>query len=169
MSSGEPPPIDTTPRWGTAGIHGIPRQRQWDAVASAEVPGLPGRSVSFVVLPDGSLIVEADLPEGALTPLAEALEGQLEPPYRAEAVRREGDVWAVAARKTDVVELRQPIAGDVVDITVSDGERTTLVDGEPSWWHISELERLGEERSDSYTIRAERLDDVTWEVRVFAL
>ena len=166
---GDPPPIDTTPRWGTAGIHGVPRQRQWDAVASAEAPGLPGRTLGFVAIADGSLIVDADVPERALEPLAEALEVQLEPPYRAEAVRRHGELWAVAARKTEVVELRHPIAGDVVDITVSAGERTTLIDGEPSWWHIPELERLGEERSDSYTIHAERLDDSTWEVRVFAL
>ena len=52
----ERPPHDTTPRWGAAGIHGVPRPRQWDAVATAEAPGLMRDEIEFVGLPDGSLV-----------------------------------------------------------------------------------------------------------------
>ena len=70
------------------GIHGVSRARRWDAVATAEAPGLAGDEAEFVVLPDGTL-----LGEQAQVPLAGALE--LEPPYRAEAVRRDGDLWEI--------------------------------------------------------------------------
>jgi hypothetical protein len=110
------------------------------------------------VLPDGAL-----LGEEAQSPLADALE--IEPPYRAEAVRREGDLWAVAARRIDVVELAQQIDGDTVDLTVVDGERTLTIDGLRSFGSVPELER----RQRSYAVRAERLDGDLWEVRVSPL
>ena len=165
----DPPPLDTTPRWGAAGIHGVPRQRQWDAVVAAQAPGLPGNEVSFVELADGSLVVDEDVPEGTLTPLAEALAGEIEAPYRARAVRRQGDVWAVAARRTEVVALAQWIDGHVVDITAGPEGRTVSIDGQTSWWRIPELERTADERYESYALHAERLDDVHWEVQVFPL
>ena len=38
-----PDPIDPRhPFWQVTGIHGIPREREWDAVSSAEAPNLPG-------------------------------------------------------------------------------------------------------------------------------
>ena len=83
---------------GEVGIHGIPRAREWDAVASATAE-LPGSELAFTALPDGTLLVDDDLPDGALAPLADAIERTLAPPYRAEAVRREERVWAVAARR----------------------------------------------------------------------
>ena len=165
----DPPPYDTTPRWGSAGIHGIPRQRQWDAVVSAEAPGLPGDEVSFVGLADGSLVVDQDVPDGTLAPLADALAGELVAPYRARAVRQEGDVWAVAARRTEVVAVEQWVDGDVVDIAAGPEGRTVTIDGRTSWWSIPELERGAEQRFESYAVHAERLDEVHWEVQVFPL
>ena len=38
------------PIWQVAGIHGIPRVREWDAVTSAEAPELPGDETDFVAL-----------------------------------------------------------------------------------------------------------------------
>ena len=92
---GEPHPL------GEVGIHGVPRARQWDVVASARAEDLPGNELAFAALPDGTLIVETevDVPDGALAPLADAIEATLPPPYRAHGVRRSEGVWAVAANR----------------------------------------------------------------------
>ena len=84
-----------------AGIHGVHRLRQWDAVVTTEAD-LPGDAVHFTALPDGTLVVEEHVPDGALAPLADAVESALDPPYRAEAVRRAEDVWAVGAKRIHV-------------------------------------------------------------------
>ncbi len=84
-----------------AGIHGVHRLRQWDVVATAEAE-LPGDALHFAALPDGTLVVEEDVPDGALAPFADAVESALDPPYRAQAVRRAGGVWAVGAKRIRV-------------------------------------------------------------------
>ena len=86
---------------GEVAIHGVPRAREWDAVASAATE-LPGNEVDFTALPDGTLLVDDDVPEGSLAPLADALERSLQPPYRAQAVRRDERIWAVAARRIEI-------------------------------------------------------------------
>jgi hypothetical protein len=83
------------------GIHGIHRQREWEAVATVEAE-MPGDRIEFAALPDGTLVVEDDLPDGALTPLAEAIEASLAPPYRAVAVRQDERLWAVGANRIEV-------------------------------------------------------------------
>jgi hypothetical protein len=83
-------------------VHGVPRARRWDVVASARAE-VPVDEVHFAALPDGTLIVEEDVPDGSLTPLAEAIEATLNPP--AEALKREDDVWAVAASRISVREF----------------------------------------------------------------
>ena len=55
-------PVDPGPHWGVTGIHGVARPRRWDAVASAEGPGLAGDEVHFVALPNGDLVVDEDEP-----------------------------------------------------------------------------------------------------------
>jgi hypothetical protein len=95
---GNPSPL------GEVGVHGVARARRWDIVASARAE-LPVEEVHFTALPDGTLIVEEDVPDGSLTPLAEAIEVTLNPPYRAEAVKWEDDVWAIAASRIQVREF----------------------------------------------------------------
>jgi hypothetical protein len=95
---GNPAPL------GEVGVHGVPRPRRWDAVASAEAE-LPGEHVHFVALPDGTLLVDEDVPDGALAPLADAIEETVRPPYRAQGVRQGRGVWAVAASRIEVREL----------------------------------------------------------------
>jgi hypothetical protein len=95
---GNPSPL------GEVAVHGVPRARRWDVVASARAE-LPVDEVHFAALPDGTLIVEEDVPDGSLTPLAEAIEATLTPPYRADGVRREDDVWAIAASRIRVREF----------------------------------------------------------------
>jgi hypothetical protein len=103
---GNPSPL------GEVGVHGVPRARRWDVVASARAE-LPVDEVHFSALPDGTLIVEEDVPDGSLTPLAEAIEVTLNPPYRAEAVKREDGAWAVAARKIGVREFPEAEADEL--------------------------------------------------------
>ena len=83
------------------GIHGVHRQREWDALATAEAE-LPGERVEFDALPDGTLVLEADLPDGALAPLADAVEASLVPPYHAVAVKQDERIWAVGANRIEV-------------------------------------------------------------------
>jgi hypothetical protein len=160
----EAPVESDRPPWDKAGIHGIPRPRRWDAVASAEAPELPGQGVHFVALPDGTLVVDEDVPDGALARLAEAIEAMLEPPYRAEGVRREDQVWAVGANAIDVLELSEEVEGDTIEVTVSGDQRTLLVDGAPAFVHGRELDQLAE--SPEFVARAQRLDGNLWEVEV---
>src|SRR5438552_16916851 len=68
------------------GIHGVPRQRQYDAVVSTQAPDAKGATAQFVGLADGSLLIEEG--DGDLTALAEAIEQEVKAPYRATAVRR---------------------------------------------------------------------------------
>jgi len=108
------------------------------------------------VLPDGTLL---GVPAQAV--LANALE--LKPPYRAEAVRRDGDLWAVAARRIEVARFTHE--GSEIELTVVDGERTLTVDGLRDWGSIPELEQP----LRSYAVHARRLEGDLWETRVSTL
>jgi hypothetical protein len=142
------------------GIHGIPRERQYDAVVTAEAPDAQGDSVRFVGLEDGSLLIEEG--DGELTPLADAIEQEMARPYRATAVRRGETTWAVAGHKLRVVELPEP-GGDELELVLNGDEKTLVVDGNRSFGTMPELERLAD---GDAVIRASRLEDTQWEVRV---
>ena len=158
LTDAEREPYDTTPRWGEAGIHGVARPRRWDAVVAAQTD-LEGGRAAFVALPDGTLIVE-DGPDD-VQPLADAVETELQPPYRAEGVRRGEGIWAVAARRIEVAQLDHD--GEELQLTIRNCERTLLVDGEPGFGSVRELEELAE---GDAAIRATRIDGQDWEVRV---
>jgi hypothetical protein len=135
-------------------------------VASAEAPGLPGDELDFVVLADGTLIVDEDLPENVLSPLADALENTISPPYHALAVHREGDVWSAAAMEVEVVEVPEEVPGDEVALAVQGDDRTLAVDDERSSAQIPTLEAFGRARFDAFVLHASRLDDGLFEVTV---
>ena len=162
LTEQEPPPVDPGPHWGATGIHGVPRPRRWDAVASAEAAGLHGDEVHFVALPNGDLVVDENEPDDTLRALAEAVEETVDPPYRAEGIRREGDVWAIAARRIQVAEIEAP--GDELELVVSGGERVLTVDGERGFGSLPQLERIGEDLGPTYVVRARRLEEALWEV-----
>ena len=143
-----------------AGIHGIPRERQYDAVATADAPDAKGDAARFVGLEDGSLLIEEG--DGDLTPLADAIEQDIARPYRASAVRRGETTWAVAAHRLRVVQLPEP-GGDQIELVLNGDEKTLVVDGNRSFGTLPELEALAD---GDAVIRASRLDETLWEVRV---
>ena len=142
------------------GIHGVPRQREYDAVVTTDAPDVEGSSVRFVGLEDGSLLIEEG--EGDLSALAEAIEREVVAPYRATAIRRGETQWAIAAHGLRVVELPEP-GGDEVELVIRGDERTLVVDGNRSFGTIPELEKLADRNA---VVRAARLDGTLWEVRV---
>jgi hypothetical protein len=162
-----PPGWDGEQR-GEPGIHGVPRPRRWDAVATAEAPDLQGKEVHFVALPDGSLVVDEDEPEGGLSPLADALETRLTPPYRAEAVRRDGALWGVAGRRITIVD-EPTINGDEAELVVTRGGRTLTVDGRPRLARAPAFEAAGAGEGPEFVVRATRLDGELWEVEAAPL
>jgi hypothetical protein len=142
------------------GIHGVPRQREYDAVVTVDAPDVEGSTARFVGLPDGSLVIEEG--EGDLSALAEAIEREVVAPYRATAIRRGETQWAVAAQGLRVVELPEP-GGDEVELVIKGDERTLVVDGNRSFGTFPELEKLADRDA---VIRATRLEGSLWEVRV---
>jgi hypothetical protein len=143
------------------GIHGVAREREYDAVVAAEAPDLDGNEAAFVALPDGSLVVDEQQGEGDLTPLAQAVEQQVTPPYRALAVRKGEGRWSVGARRIIVAELEAP--GEEIELVRRGEERSLVVDGNRGFGTIPELEGLADRDA---VIRAIRLDDDLWEIRV---
>jgi hypothetical protein len=152
-------PEPARPSWDQAGVHGVARPRRWDAVATVQAPGIDGNERDFVLLADGTLFGEE-----SDTALAEAVG--LEPPFRAQAVRRGGDLWAVAANRITVVQLDVDPGGDTIDLAVREGERTVLVDGARSFGGIPALEHLID---GDGVVHAERLDETLWDVTVAPL
>jgi hypothetical protein len=148
------------------GIHGVHRQREWEAVVAVEAEGVEGDTARFVALPDETLVVE----EGEdVESLAGGLDDVVQVPYRAEAIRRSNTQWVIGVRRIQVVELEDDPGGDTVTLTFRDGERTLLVDGARTFGSIPALELLGAARSESYVVEGERLADGFWEVQVTPL
>lgn len=147
-----------TAPWREVGIHGMQRAREWDVTETVDAPGIDGAAATFVVLPDGPILVE-DGPDTSLQPLADAVERSLQPPYRARAVRQRGDLWAVQAKRIQVVKIRNGPDGNAIELT-RDG---LLVDGERAFGSVPELNGMGD------VVRAERLDGDFWEVEATPL
>ena len=102
-----PLPHDPGPHWGEVGIHGIHRQREWDAVVTVLAPDLAGDELWFVALPDGRVVVDDE----AADPAAMVPSLDRPAPYRAHAVRRDERVWAVAVRGIETVQLERDPGG----------------------------------------------------------
>src|SRR5690554_1006353 len=99
-------------RWVEAGVSGLARRRDWDAVELVEVPELADRAIEelrFGTLGDGTLVFAAgEVEEAAVAKLAGALAASVRAPYEAVAVRRTRLEWSVAARELRVEEIELP-------------------------------------------------------------
>jgi hypothetical protein len=162
-------PLDPGRDWLAAGITGLQRQREWDAVATVDADGTPGAEMAFVALEDGSFLVESG---GGVDPasLAAALRDGVAPPYRALAVRRP-ELWAVGAVAIEVARLEPDPPGTELELTW-DGSRAALtvdrLPAEPS--RAAALERIAAAReSGAYAANAHRLRGDLWELSVLAL
>ena len=164
----EEPVLDPRPAWQETGIHGMHRAREWDATVTADAPGIEGDAVRFVALPDGTLIVEEG-PEGSLEPLATAVEQAVRAPYRARAARQSDDLWAIQAKRIEVIELPDAPDGDTIDLTHTADGSTLAVDDARIFGTLPPLEERGAREGPEYTVHAERLDGDLWEVRAAAL
>jgi hypothetical protein len=165
--------VPATPGFGLPGLTGVEQPRgPWDVVTSAQAPELPGDTVSFVALEDGTLVVDGDIPDGSATPLADAVEKELQPPYEAVAVRREDDdgVWRVAGVRV-LVAPAEPGAAERVDLARVGGEVTATVDGveAPEPAAPRGLLDLLEHLEGDVALTAERLDEATWVAQRWAL
>lgn len=161
-----PLPHDPGPHWGEVGIHGLHRQREWDAVGTVEAPGLDGEEVELVELAGGGTVVLGDL---ALDPAPLVGAIQLPAPFRARAVRRSGDLWVVAARAIEVARLAAEPGGDEVEVVWDGRAGSARVDGEEVPHGFPELDRIGRARHREYVVRAARLRDGLWEIAVSPL
>lgn len=163
-------PLDPGRDWLAAGITGLARQREWDAVATVDAPGEPGEELEYVALPDGRLIAAEHGSEVQLERFADALRGAVEPPYRALAVRRP-DVWAVGAVTIEVANLDPPVDGEELTLTWDGETPSLLVDGMPADpSRAGRLADLASARFDEpYAAHARRLDGDVWEVSILRL
>jgi hypothetical protein len=164
----ERPPAEPPAPWREPGITGLSRPRDADAVVTADAPDVEGDAVRFVALPDGTLLVEEG-GDASLEPLAAAVEAQLRPPYRARAVRRGESLWAVEARRIEVLALPDAPGGDTIDVTRTGDGVTVAVDEQRIFGSVPALEERGAREGREYTVHAERLDGDLWEVRAAAL
>ena len=162
-------PLNPGRDWLAAGITGLQRQREWDAVATFEGEGTAGAEVAFVALEDGSFVLESG---DGVEPqsLAAALGDGVAPPYRALAVRRP-EIWAVGAVSIEVARLDPDPPGTELALTW-DGSTTSLtvdrLPAEPS--RAAALERIAAARkSGAYASHAHRLRGDLWEISVLPL
>jgi hypothetical protein len=147
-------------------LHGSARPREWDAVVTATAPDIRADALEFVVVEDGSLFMEDDVPEGSLDPLCDAVELKLRRPYRARAVRKDETLWAVSARRIQLVEL--DVSGDELELTVTRAGRELTVDGRDSYDPLPQLE-LRSGMPAEFHARATRVEGNRWELDVSPL
>jgi hypothetical protein len=140
----------------------------WDLITTVHAPGVAGDTVEFATVPAGDMIVDTETGDADLSPFADEVEKQVKPPYRALARREEDDLWSLAARTIDVVELKLA-QGDEIELVENEGRTELRIDGAASQQVIPELERAGEALGSDFVVQADRLDGDLWEIRVSAL
>ena len=165
----EPPPLDRA-----FASDGLPHRlalgpKEWDAAVAVQAPALAGDRIEFTTIPNGDVIVSEESGDADLSPLADALEEHVSPPYRATAVRQEGSLWGVGAKRIQVAQIPFP-QGDKLQLSRNGNDRELRVDSEPSHEPAPpELERVGAAAADNFYVEANRIDGDLWEVKAAAL
>lgn len=162
-------PLDPAREWLAAGITGLARGRQWDAVATLADTGTPGDELAFVALSDGAFFLESS-EDADPAPFAAALGDAIAPPYRAVAVKRPG-LWAIGAVAIEVARLDPDPRGDDLELIWTGSAPALVVDGVPADpGRAAALERIAAGRvRGPYAANAHRLRGDLWEVSVLAL
>ena len=170
----EPPPPAPGPPVSVLAAAGVPdgsrvSPREWDATAVVKAPDLAGERVEFTTIPNGDVIVSEEAGNADLSPFADAVEQHVSPPYRATAVRQQGTLWGVGAKRIRVEQIPFP-QGERLQFSRTGDDREFHVDSEPSHAPVPpELERIGEPLGDSFYVEAQRIDGDLWEVKVSPL
>ncbi len=165
----QPPPLDRA-----FGSDALPHRlalgpKEWDATAAVQAPALAGDRIEFTTIPNGDVIVGQESGDADLAPLADAVEQHVNPPYRATAVRQQGTLWGVGAKRIRVAQIPFP-QGERLQFSWTGDDREFHVDSEPSHAPVPpELERIGEPLGDSFYVEAQRIDGDLWEVKVSPL
>ena len=115
----------------------------------------------FATIADGS--------DSELEPLATAVEQTVRPPYRARAARQSETLWAVQAKRIEVMAIPDGPLGDSIDLTHTADGTTYAVDDERQFGSVPVLEERGAREGREYTVHADRLDGDLWEIRAAAL
>jgi hypothetical protein len=166
----QPPPLDRA-----FGSDALPSHRlalgprEWDATVAVQAPGLGGDRIEFTTIPNGDVIVNQESGDADLSPLVDAIEQHVSPPYRVAAVRQEGTLWGVGAKRIRVEQIPFP-QGERLQLSTNGEDSEFRVDSEPSHAPVPpELERVGEAVGDSFYVEAQRIDGDLWEVKVSPL
>ena len=165
----QPPPLDRS-----FGSDALPHRlalgpKEWDATVAVQAPALGGDRIEFTTIPNGDVIVSEESGDADVSPLADAVEQRVSPPYRATAVRQEGTLWGVGAKRIRVEPIPFP-QGERLQLSRNGDDREFRVDSGPSHTPVPpELERVGEALGDSFYVEAERIDGDLWEVKVSPL
>ena len=155
-------------QWSSALTRAMARPGMWDVVTTVHAPGIAGDTVEFATVPAGDMIIDTETGDADLSPFADEVEKELKPPYRVLARREDEDLWSLAARVIDVVELKLE-QGDEIELVENGGNTELRIDGEPSQQAIPELEHAGEALGSDFVVQADRLDGDLWEIRASAL
>jgi hypothetical protein len=166
-------------RWVEAGVSGIPRRRDWDAVGIVAVPeleGVPLEELRFVKLADGTIVSgEAPVPASVVELLADRATGAVPPPFEALAARRTRLEWSIAVREVRLAEISLPPleASELVLALGPGGEPELLVDGVTPERTTPELEaakaaleQAGRARHEEFVVRARRVSGERWALSV---
>ena len=171
----QPEPSQTPPLDRAFGSDALPSHRlalgpkEWDATVAVDVPGLGGDRIEFTTIPSGDVIVGEESGDADVSPLADAVEQRVSPPYRAAAVRQEGNLWGVGAKRIRVAQIPFPL-GERLQLTSHGDDREFRVDSEATHAPVPPgLERVGETLGDSFYVEAQRIDGDLWEVGATAL
>lgn len=164
--------------WVEAGVSGIPRRREWDAVGVVELPELELfelGELSFRRLEGGAIDSPPGIPVEALERIAEELEQTIQPPYLAVATRHGRLEWSAGARKLRLrpIELPAGLEAESLSVAVApDGRLSFLVDGEepaeisaPVRAALEKLEQQGREQFAAFVATAELVGE-RWELVV---
>jgi hypothetical protein len=134
-------------------------------VVSLLAPDVAGDYAVFVALPERLIIVEEQEGDSNLGVLADAVEKRLQAPYRARALRVDGQRFVVVASEIETVELPGLDGEELVVFALPDGQRTAVLDGVRYELASPEAESILEE-SAPCLLRLENVDESVWEVSI---